>query len=217
MHIKIKMIVTTLVLAGLINNANATALAVNTSTAPVDIVASNFGGTFLDSATTAISNLSYNGTARTAVYSTASGLDFYYQFTSDESSQNGVHRFAGFDFSSLGASSVDVYQTATSFGVFSTGTETSDNADRSLAGVIGFNFVPVGQGDILPGTTSYIQIIRTNATNYQSGNFVISNGIGSNADGFATASVPEASTSLMVLSGLGLMGLISARRSKKIL
>ena len=202
-------------MAGLINNANATALAVNTSTAPVDIVASHFGGTLLDSATTAISNLSYNGTARTAVYSTASGLDFYYQFTNDKSSKNGIHRFAGFDFTSLGASSVDVYQTATSFGIFSTGSETSDNADRSLAGVIGFNFVPVGQGDVLPGTTSYIQIIRTNATNYQPGNFVISNGMGSNANGFATSAVPEASSSLMILSGLGLMALIGVRRTKR--
>jgi hypothetical protein len=214
MHMKIKLLMTTLVLAGLVGNANATALAVNTSTAPVDIVVNYFGGTLLDSAITAISNASYNGTARSAVYSTASGLDFYYQFTSEDSSKNGVHRFAGFDFSSLGASSVDVFQTATSFGIFTAGTETSDNADRSLAGVIGFNFLPVGLGDIQPGTTSYIQIIRTNATNYQPGNFVISNGIGSNADGFAT-SVPEASTSLMVLSGLGLMGLIGARRSKK--
>ncbi len=215
MHMKIKILMTTLVLAGLVGNANATALAVNTSTAPVDIVGSFFGGTLLDSATTAISNASYNGTARSAVYSTASGLDFYYQFTSEESSQNGIHRFAAFDFSSLGASSVDVFQTATSFGIFTTGTTTSDNADRSLAGVIGFNFIPVFLGDIQPGTTSYIQIIRTNATNYQPGNFVISNGIGSNADGFSTSAVPEASTSLMVLSGLGLMGFIGARRTRK--
>jgi hypothetical protein len=216
MHFKMKFLVASLALACVVTNAQATVLVENSSTANVDVVASYFGGTLLDSATTMISNLSYNGTARTAVYSTATGLDFYYQFTNEPSSQNGIHRFTGFDFSSLGSSVVGVYQTSTSFGIFSNGSEASANADRSLTGVIGFNFVPVSINDIAPGTTSYIQIIRTNATNYQAGNFVISNGIGSNATGFASAAmVPEASTSMMVLSGLGLLGLISARRTKR--
>ncbi|HSH87056.1 MAG: PEP-CTERM sorting domain-containing protein [Methylophilus sp.] len=216
MHLATKLSFMTLALTGLMSNAQATVLPTNASGVNVDVVASNFGGTLLDSATTAISNLSWNGIAHTAVYQTATGLDFYYQFNNDESSQNGIHRFTGFDFSSLGATNVDVYQTATGFGIFSNGNITSNYADRSLAGVIGFEFAPVGMGDITPGTNSYIQIIRTNATSYQAGNFVISNGIGANAVAFASATaVPEASTSLMVISGLGLMGLIGARRSRK--
>jgi hypothetical protein len=216
MQFKLKCLVATLALASVISQANATALLVNSPTANVDIVASDFGGTLLDSVTTVVSNMSYNGTARTAVYSTATGLDFYYQFTNNASSQNGIDRMTAFDFSSLGASAVGVYQTAAGFGIFTNGTETSSYADRTMAGVIGLNFSPVSVADIPPGTTSFIQIIRTNATSYQPGNFGILDGIGSNAAGFSpTTSVPEASASFMMLIGIGLIGLIGSRRMSK--
>ncbi|WP_024930840.1 PEP-CTERM sorting domain-containing protein [Methylophilus sp. OH31] len=216
MQFKFKCLVTALALASVIGNAHATALLVNSPTANVDIVASGFGGTLLDTATTVISNLSYNGTARTAVYSTASGLDFYYQFTNNATSQNGIDRMTAFDFSSLGTNAVDVYQTAAGFGIFTNGTEISTYADRTMAGVIGLNFSPVSVADIPPGTTSFIQIIRTNATSYQPGNFGILDGIGSNAAGFSpTTTVPEASANIMMLAGIGLIGLIGSRRLKK--
>ncbi|MGQ2965519.1 hypothetical protein [Methylophilus sp.] len=214
MHSKVKLSMMALALAGVMGNAHATILAVDVTVAPVQIVASYFGGTLLDSATTALSNPGWNGIAQTAVYKTASGLDFYYQFSNAADSHSGVHRFTGFDFSSLGASLVNVYQTANGFGSFANGTVASDNADRSHGGVIGFNYLPIGSGDVQPGTTSYIQIIRTNATEYSPGNFVISNGGAGNAVGFATG-VPEASNAMMMLSGLGLFGLIGARRLRK--
>lgn len=198
-----------------IGQAFATPLLVNLPTANVDIVASGFGGTLLDSATTLISNASYSGTARTAVYSTATGLDFYYQFTNNVDSQNGIDRMTAFDFGSLGSQVVNVYQTANGFDMFSNGTKTSQYADRTMAGVIGFNFSPVSIADIPPGTTSFIQIIRTSATNYQPGNFGILDGIGSNASGFSpAAAVPEASASAMMFLGLALLGLISHKRTK---
>lgn len=214
MHLKMKLLAISLALAGAMSNAQASVLAVDVSGVNVDTVASYFGGTLLDSATSALSNAGWNGIARTAVYKTDTGLDFYYQYSNDESSHNGIHRFTGFDFSSLGATDVHVYQTAAGFGIFEDGTITSNYADRSHSGVIGFEFTPVAIGDIAPGATSYIQVIRTNATSYQPGNFVISNGISENATGFATA-VPEASNSMLVLSGLGLIGLIGVRRSRK--
>ena len=197
-------------LAG-IGAAQATALVINTPTTNIDIVASSFGGTLLASATTLINNSSYNGTARTAVYSTASGLDFYYQFTNNASSINGVERFTGFDFSSLGANAVNVYQTSAAFGVFVSGTEAADYADRTGLGVIGINFVPNGNSKVDPGTTSFTEIVRTNATSYNAGNFGLLDGYGDNAAGFATA-VPEPESYAMLLAGLGMIGTIIRRR-----
>lgn len=214
MYMKTQLFIVSLTLAGVISSAQATVLHTDVTGVNVDTVDNYFGGTLLDSATTAINNLGWNGIAHTAVYQTATGLDFYYQYSNDESSQNGIHRFTAFDFTSLGATEVNVYQTSAGFGIFSNGSITSNYADRSHGGVIGFEFTPVGIGDIAPGTNSYIQIIRTNATQYQSGNFVISNGIAANAAGFATA-VPEASNSMMILSGLGLFGLIGSRKMRK--
>ena len=194
-------------------SAQATVLVSNMPTTNVDYSATSFGGTLLAQAVSYISNASYNGTARAAVYDTGTGLDFYYQFTNNESSKNGVERFTGYDFSSLGANAVSVYQTDSAFDLFVTGTEKSDYADRTDFGVIGFNFVPNGQSKITPGTTSFTQIIRTNAREYQPGNFGLINGIGDNALGFAAA-VPEPETYALLLAGLGLMGTIARRRNK---
>ena len=68
MHLKMKILVLTLAMAGVMSSAHATVLVSNSSATSVDIVASGFGGTLIDSAITAISNISYNGTARSAVY-----------------------------------------------------------------------------------------------------------------------------------------------------
>jgi hypothetical protein len=199
---------------GAIGGTQATVLNNLVLTPNVDIVAGSFGGTLLDSATTLVSNISYNGTARTAVYKTATGLDFYYQFTNNLSSKNGIERFTGYDFSSLGATVVNVFQTGAAFDMFAAGTESADYADRTVLGVIGFNFVPNAHSKINPGTTSFTQIIRTNASNYVVGNFGLLDGIGDNAKGFATA-VPEPESYAMLLAGLGMIGTIIRRRKAK--
>ncbi|MGZ8252996.1 MAG: PEP-CTERM sorting domain-containing protein [Methylophilaceae bacterium] len=215
MNFTMKHVVLTLALAGVFSTANATVLTPNVLTPSVDVTPAFFGGTLLDSAVTSINNSSFSGTARVAVYDSGSGLDFYYQFSNDASSKSGIERFSAYDYSSLGVTAVDVFQTATGFGIFTNGTENSNYADRTLAGVIGFNFVPDGFSKIAPGTTSFIQIIRTNATAYTSGNFGLLDGIADNAVGFAPTPVPEPETYGMMLAGLGLMGFISKRRLAK--
>jgi hypothetical protein len=199
-------------LAGAAIGSQATVLTPLVLTSNVDVVAGSFGGTLLDSAVSTINNMSYNGTARTAVYKTESGLDFYYQFTNNSSSKNGIERFTGWDFSSLASTAVNVYQTAASFDIFTAGTESSDYADRTTLGVIGFSFVPNTHSKINPGTTSYTQIIRTDATKYTEGNFGLLDGIGDNARGFAPSAVPEPESYAMLLAGLGMVGTIIRRR-----
>jgi hypothetical protein len=213
MQIYLKRTALTVALLGAIGGAQATDLFINVPTLSVDTVATSFGGTLLDSATTAINNISFNGTARTAVYDTGTGLDFYYQFTSNPSSVNGVERFTGSSFASLGASAISVYQTGAAFGIFTAGTETADYADRTSLGVLGISFVPNGASKINPGTTSFTEIIRTNARNYTAGNFALIDGYADNAKGFApTAAVPEPETYAMLLAGLGIIGTIIRRR-----
>lgn len=203
------------VLLGSAAITQATTLGLNAPTNTVAQTAGSFGGVLLDSAITPISNISYNGIARAAVYDTGTGLDFYYQFSNDASSQNGLERFSMYDFSSLGATAVDVFQTGAAFGIFTAGTETSDGADRTGMGVIGFSFIPNMQSKINPGTTSFTQIIRTNARQYTAGNFGLLDGIGDNAAGFAVSAVPEPETYAMLLAGLGLICSIVRRRANK--
>jgi hypothetical protein len=201
-------------MAGGFATAQATTLLINTPTANVDIVVAPFGGTLLDTAITSISNPSYNGIARTAVYDSGAGLDFYYQFVNNASSKNGVERFTASDFSVIGVGPVNVFQTATAFGIFTTGTEKSDYADRTLPGVIAFSFVPNGMSKVTPGSTSFIQVIRTNATKYEAGNFGLLDGYGDNAHAFAPA-VPEPETYALMLAGMAMVGFVARRRVPK--
>jgi hypothetical protein len=162
----------------------------------------------LISATSFISNSSYTGLARSAVYDTGTGLDFYYQFSNSIDSVNGIERFTGYNFAALGTHSVDVFQTAAPFGIFAAGTESADGADRTVLGVIGFSFVPNGQSKVNPGTTSFTEIIRTDARAYTTGNFGLLDGIGDNARGFAPLAVPEPGTLGLMLGGLALVAVI---------
>lgn len=215
MKLSIQLTAVALAITGAMGSAQATALLINTPTTSVDYSATFFGGSMVASATTSINNVSYQGIARTAVYDTGTGLDFYYQFSNFSTSKNGVERFTGWDFSVLGNSVVNVYQTNAVDGFFTVGTEPSDNADRSPHGVIGFNFVADTHSKINPGTTSYVQVIRTNARTFEAGNFGLLNGIGDNATGFAVSAVPEPESYAMMLAGLCLMGTIARRRKSK--
>jgi len=209
-----------LALLGAVGVAQATVLNIDSVTTSVDTVASSFSGILLAQVSTNISNSSYNGVARTAVYDTGTGLDFYYQYSNNSTSVNGVDRMTGYDFSSLGSSAVSVFQTGAAFGIFTAGTEASNDADRSTLGVLGFNFKPgANSSKINPGNTSFTQIVRTNARDFKAGNFGLLDGIGDNAQGYApsaiaVSAVPEPETVAMLLVGLGLMATIIRRRNK---
>ena len=77
-------------------------------------------------------------------------------------------------------------------------------------------FIPNSQSKINPGTTSFTEIIRTNARNYKPGNFGLLDGLGDNAAGFQpTAPVPEPEALSLMLSGIGMLGFIGRRRLAK--
>ncbi len=206
-----------LAIAAACGGANATLLTLNLPTSSVDQVSGAFGGVLLDSAITAINNPNYSGIARSAVYDTGAGLDFYYQFSNFAAplSTHGVERFGLADFESLGSSPVNVFQTSSAFGIFTAGTENSDNADRTSLGVIGFSFVPNTNSKINPGTTSFTQIVRTSARTYTTGNFGLLDGYGDNARSFSPSAVPEPETYALLLAGVGLIGTIIRRRQQK--
>jgi len=192
--------------------AYSTPLPVDATTINVDTIAALSGATLVASESSNINNLSYNGIARAAVYSTSTGLDFLYQFTNNASAVNGLERLTAYDFSPVGATTVlNVFQTAAAFGIFTAGADAANTADRTSLGVIGFNFSPGGNAKINPGTTSFTEIIATNATTYVAGNFGLLDGIGDNAQAYApAASVPEPGTYLLMLLGVG--ALLWARR-----
>jgi len=216
MNVALKLSGLMFALAGSIGLAQASVLPADSTTTSVDIVPTFFGGTLLDAVTTTIHNAAYSGVARAAVYQTDSGMDFYYQFSNDPTSKTGLERFGAYDFSSLGSNvAVSVYQTATPFGIFLAGTEAADYADHTKWGVVGFNFVPNDASRLDPGTTSYIEIIHTNAHHHTTGNFALMGGMGDNAKGFEPSAVPEPTTGMLMLVGLAVCGWKVVRSSKK--
>jgi len=215
MNVALKLSGLMFAMAGSLGLAQASVLPADSATTSVDIVPTFFGGTLLDAVTTNIHNAAYSGVARAAVYETASGMDFYYQFSNAMTSQTGVERFGTYDFSSLGSNAaVSVYQTAAPFGIFQAGAEAADYADHTRWGVVGFNFVPNDASRLDPGTTSYIEIVHTNAHNYTTGTFALIGGMGDNAQGFEPSAVPEPTTRMLMLVGLAFCGLKCTRSLK---
>ncbi len=203
-------ILTSLLFTASVSSAWATNLQPNTSQVPAT-VPGFFGGTLIDQAATHVFTRTYSGWARTAVYATTGGYDFYYQFSNDASSRNGVKRLTGFDYSGW---NVDVFQTSAAFGIFQVGNNDIDTTDRDSSGVVGFNFSPATGGKILPGTTSYTSILRTNATHYTVGSFGVINGFAGNAVGFAPA-IPEPETYAMMLLGVGVLAWFRRNKTKQ--
>ena len=155
-----------------------------------------------------------SGTVTSAVYRNSSGtLDFYYQVSNNASSKTSIARESNVSF--LGFTTWTGFRTD-AVGPFVAGSIAPLTADRdSLGSVLGFSFNPPTSTEILPGQTSDILVISTDATGFTAGNAEVLDGGSVTVASFqpaAPAAVPEPS-SLMLL-GTGALGLLGALRRK---
>lgn len=117
-----------------------------------------------------------------------------------------VSRLTGFNFAGF-QTDVGMYPN----GPLGAGNQAPISADRSTdAKTVGFNFAP----QLVPGKTSYMLIVNTDATAWTPGLFSVIDGATVTNPGFApTTAVPEfGSASLMGLMLVGFTGIFGVRR-----
>jgi hypothetical protein len=157
------------------------------------------GGVIIDSIASPFATAFYSGMVITNVISGdgtngLGGLTFTYQVTLAPASPGGVDRVNGIDYSS--------FLTDASY-VAGTGTSVAPSTmDRGFTGAqVGFNFVPppLGAGVLLPGTTSPLLVVRTNAPAYQPGLVNIIDGAVTAVASFGPA-IPEPTSAGLLLA-----------------
>jgi len=131
----------------------------------------------------------------------ANDLTFVYQFNNATTSGQDINRVTASDF---GGFQTDVgYVTGTG--------DIPDSVDRTSSNPVGFNFAT----GVLPGTTSSVLIIETDATEFVPGHFsLIDDGVSLNP-AFAPG-VPEPKTWAMMIAGLAFLGFAARRRKRSI-
>lgn len=170
-------------------------------------------GTLLASLSAPFSTIDTSGTVLSAVFREASGtLDFYYQINNSQNSTGGISRETDSIFSGF-ITSVGYRTDGSTISGFVNGTVAPVSADRSSSGsVVGFSFAPPDSAKIMPGTSSNVLIISTNATQFTSGSVSVIDGGATTVSSFAPA-IPEPSN--LVLLGYGVLGLAVFRRARR--
>jgi len=158
-----------------------------------------------------------SGTVTTAVFREATGtLDFYYQVMVNAISATEIARLTGVNFAGF-ATAVGLRIDAV--GPFVAGTVTPVTADRNGSGaVVGFSFFPPNSAKIMPGLTSEILVISTNATAFTAGNLSVIDGGSQTLPAFqptVPVSTPDSGSSFLLL-GVGLLGLFGASRVRSL-
>jgi hypothetical protein len=178
-----------------------TAILVSTSIPPL-------GSTLLATNTVSFSTASYSGTLNSQVFDNdptnsfgPSALTFSYQITNDSTSTDSLERFTISSFEAL----------LTDVDASSGGAASPTSFDRGTSGdVIGASFtaIPLGNGEIDPGQSSRLILIRTNATTFTTTLASVIDSLTANPSSFAPLAVPEPTT----LALMGLIGLAGLRR-----
>ena len=167
-----------------------------------------------------IGSTTLDATFRSAVYDAGGGnLDFLYQVTNNRRSTTAIEELSFGDFTGFTVSGA--WQQLASFGVFITGVEEADSAERNFTGdalgaVFDSNFfADINAGanpNLNPGETSAIFQYRVAARRFTVGTFTAQDGIAVTALGFSPLAVPEPATWGLMILGFGGAGAMLRRR-----
>lgn len=165
------------------------------------------GGTVVASQTVNYTTATYSGTLTSTVVSgdtsnPLGGLTFTYQISNNTTSAHAITRLAVNGFSG--------FSTDMSFNNGS-GTIAPTLNDRDAGGnVIGFTYIgaPIGGGTIIPGATSNLMVVQTNAAGFRPTLGNVIDGSIAVVDTYAPVVIPEPASATALLAA----GLIRRRR-----